>query len=46
MAVANTTLAGAAVPHLKAEGFRVVSLIHELPGIIGELRAEGSLARL
>ena len=44
LAVANTTLSGAAVPHLKAAGFRVVSLIHELPGIIGELRAEESLA--
>ncbi len=46
LAVANTTLSGIAVPHLKAEGFRVVSLIHELPGIIGELRAEESLAAI
>jgi glycosyltransferase involved in cell wall biosynthesis len=46
LAVANTTISGAAVPHLKAEGFRVVSLIHELPGIIGELRADESLASI
>ena len=46
LAVTNTTLSGAAVPHLKAVGFRVVSLIHELPGIIGELAAEESLAAI
>ena len=46
LAVTNTTLSGAAVPHLKAAGFRVVSLIHELPGIIGELRAEENLASI
>jgi hypothetical protein len=46
LAVANTTLSGAAVPHLKAAGFRVVSLIHELPGVIGELRAEESLVAI
>jgi glycosyltransferase involved in cell wall biosynthesis len=44
LAVVNTTLSGVAVPHLKAAGFRVVSLVHELPGIVGELRAEESLA--
>ena len=46
LAVTNTALSGAAVPHLKAAGFRVVSLIHELPGIIGELGAEESLAAI
>lgn len=34
LALANTTVAGRVVPQLKAMGFRVVSMVHELPGVI------------
>jgi glycosyltransferase involved in cell wall biosynthesis len=34
MAVTNTAASGVVVPELEAAGFRVVSLIHELPGVI------------
>lgn len=34
VAIVNTTVSGALVPHLKEAGFRVVSLIHELPGLL------------
>jgi glycosyltransferase involved in cell wall biosynthesis/SAM-dependent methyltransferase len=43
LAVTNTALTGGVVPLLKAEGYRVASLIHELPGIIGEVGAEACL---
>ena len=33
-AICNTTVSGAIVPTLKKAGFTVVSLIHELPGVI------------
>lgn len=33
-AITNTTVTGGFVPALKAAGWRVVSLVHELPGII------------
>lgn len=36
VALTNTVVSGAALPSLKDEGFRVVSLIHELPRIIRE----------
>ncbi len=35
VAIANTTVSGLLVPLLKNAGFRVISLIHELPGILG-----------
>lgn len=34
LALANTTVAGRVVPELKAAGFCVVSMVHELPGVI------------
>jgi glycosyltransferase involved in cell wall biosynthesis len=34
LAIANTTVSGKLVPYLKAAGFNVLSLIHELPGIL------------
>lgn len=34
LAITNTTPAGKFLPHLKKSGFRVVSLIHELPNLI------------
>ena len=46
LALTNTVVSGGVVPPLKAAGFRVVSLIHELPGIIGELGAEADLAAI
>ncbi len=36
LAIANTTVAGAALPILKSRGFVVVSLVHELPRLIQE----------
>lgn len=40
IAIANTTLSGALVPSLKSKGFTIVSLIHELPRIIKNYKAE------
>jgi O-antigen biosynthesis protein len=34
LAIVNTTVSGAFAPALKAAGIRVISLIHELPGVI------------
>lgn len=34
VAIANTTVSGLLVPLLKQAGFRVVSLVHELPGVL------------
>lgn len=36
-AIVNTTVAAPLIPLLKAEGFSVVSLVHELPGVLGEM---------
>ncbi len=33
-AIANTTATGGLIPQMKAAGFRIVSLVHEMPGII------------
>ncbi|MCZ8314940.1 glycoside hydrolase family 99-like domain-containing protein [Phreatobacter sp.] len=35
-AITNTVVTGIVVPHLKREGFTVVSLVHELPRLIAE----------
>lgn len=40
VAIANTTVSGLLVPMLKQAGFRVVSLIHELPGILADYRLQ------
>lgn len=34
VAIVNTTVSGPLVPHLKRHGFAVVSLVHEMPGIL------------
>lgn len=41
-AITSTVVSGAAVPRLKAHGFRVLSLIHELPGVIRDMRQEAN----
>ena len=35
-AITNTVVSGSAIPALKASGFHVVSLVHEMPGIIAD----------
>ena len=37
-AICNTTVSGHLVPLLKSNGIRVLSLIHELPGVVDEYR--------
>jgi glycosyltransferase involved in cell wall biosynthesis len=39
-AITNTVVSGAAVPLLKASGYRIISLIHELPGVIQQMKQE------
>jgi glycosyltransferase involved in cell wall biosynthesis len=39
-AIANTTVSGLLVPLLKQAGLRTISLIHELPGILGSYKLE------
>jgi glycosyltransferase involved in cell wall biosynthesis len=39
-AIVNTTVSGRIVPHLKRHNFSVVSLIHELPGILASYRLQ------
>lgn len=41
-AIVNTTVAAPLIPLLKAEGFTVVSLVHELPGVLGEMELHRS----
>ncbi|WP_157944669.1 glycoside hydrolase family 99-like domain-containing protein [Mangrovicella endophytica] len=41
-AIVNTVVSGAIVPELKALGFRVVSLIHEMPGVIRDMKQEAN----
>lgn len=43
VALTNTAAASATVPQLNAAGFRVVSLVHELGGIIGEYGLEDAI---
>ena len=40
VAIANTTVSGLLVPLLKQSGFNVVSLIHELPGILNDYKLQ------
>lgn len=40
MAIVNTTVSGKLVPYLKQHGFGVVSLIHEMPGILSTYQLE------
>lgn len=39
-AIVNTTVSGQLVPHLKRHDFSVVSLIHELPGILASYKLQ------
>ncbi len=41
-AVTSTVVCGSVVPELKAQGFAVLSLIHELPGVIRALKQESN----
>ena len=45
-AITSTTVAGKIVDRLKLQGFSIVSLIHELPGIIQERKLEESLRKI
>lgn len=40
VALANTTVSGLLVPLLKEAGFRTVSLVHELPGILNDYKLQ------
>jgi glycosyltransferase involved in cell wall biosynthesis len=46
LAITNTAVAGPVVPLLKDEGFRVVSLIHELSGIVASYKLEHALEQI
>ena len=46
IAICNTSCVGDAVHELKSAGFSVVSLIHELPGLIAQYGLEDSIATI
>ena len=46
IAICNTSCVGDVVHALKGAGFSVVSLIHELPGLIGQYGLEDSIATI
>ncbi|MEO7270606.1 MAG: glycoside hydrolase family 99-like domain-containing protein [Vicinamibacterales bacterium] len=46
IALCNTSVVGDTVRRLKSAGFRVVSMIHELPGLIGQYSLESSIATI
>ena len=41
-AITSTVVSGSILPSLKRDGFRVVSLIHELPGVIRGMKQEAN----
>lgn len=41
-AITSTVVSGCILPQLKARGYRVLSLIHELPGVIREMHQEAN----
>jgi O-antigen biosynthesis protein len=43
-AITSTVVAGTSVPWLKSLGYTVLSLIHELPGVIHAMKQEGNAA--
>ncbi|MES2741849.1 MAG: glycoside hydrolase family 99-like domain-containing protein [Pseudomonadota bacterium] len=43
-AITSTVVSGCVVPQLKQLGFNVLSLIHELPGVIRDMKQEGNAA--
>jgi glycosyltransferase involved in cell wall biosynthesis len=45
-AITSTVVSGSIVPQLKEVGFRVLSLIHELPGVIRDMRQEANAATI
>ena len=44
--ITSTVVAGSVLPALKAQGFRVLSLIHELPGVIHGMKQESNAATI
>jgi glycosyltransferase involved in cell wall biosynthesis/SAM-dependent methyltransferase len=46
LALCNTSVVGDTVELLKEAGFKVVSMIHELPGLIGQYGLEASIASI
>lgn len=42
VAIVNTTVSGKFIPHLKSHGFNVVSLVHELPGVLNSYKLHDS----
>lgn len=46
MVIVNTTVSGKLVPHLKEHGFIVVSLVHEMPGILQSYRLQEHAERI
>lgn len=46
VAIANTTVSGPLVPHLKEHGFSVVSLVHEMPGILTAYKLQEHAAQI
>lgn len=46
VAIVNTTVSGRIVPLLKVAGFRTVSLVHELPGILQSYDLKGHAAAI
>lgn len=45
-AITSTVVCGSLVPLLKQHGFDVLSLIHELPGVIRSMKQEGNAAMI
>ncbi|MCF7977243.1 MAG: glycoside hydrolase family 99-like domain-containing protein [Chromatiaceae bacterium] len=45
-AITNTVVTGVSLPQLKAAGFRVISLVHEMPQLIRERQLEASAQAL
>ncbi|MBI5429088.1 MAG: glycoside hydrolase family 99-like domain-containing protein [Nitrosomonadales bacterium] len=45
-AITSTVVCGSIVPELKNLGFRVLSLIHELPGVIHNMKQEANAANI
>jgi glycosyltransferase involved in cell wall biosynthesis len=42
IAITSTVVCGSAIPLLKEYGYRVISLIHELPGVIRQMQQESN----
>lgn len=46
VAIVNTTVSGLLVPHLKKHGFSVVSLVHEMPGVLASYQLNEHAAQI